>query len=363
MRLFVRAPRSRALLTVALLIGLGPVVVAASAGATAPASGAWSIERMRPGPEPSNSPSAVSCPSTTDCVASSGGALVTTTDGGRRWTRRHLPLAVVELGGISCPTTSHCWVVGNTSGDPSTGALFATTDGGTTWSTETVPSGLEGLWGGISCADVAHCWALIPVGTGNGTSVIATTDGGSTWKVQSLTIGGYANLTDISCPTRRRCSMATRSDNPHFDGDMGRTSDGGRTWATGQPAAADFDSVSCPTASRCWAVGVDNTDSAGLAFATTDGGKTWAPETLPGATERLEGISCPTTSDCTAVGQSGVIVTTDGGSTWNGEVLPASLVAQQGVSCAAATACVAVGYTTTDAVILGQKPAQARGRA
>jgi photosystem II stability/assembly factor-like uncharacterized protein len=270
---------------------------------------------------------------------------------------------VVELGGISCPTTSHCGLVGYTSVDPSQGVLLATTDGGTTWSTETIPGGLEGLWGGISCADVSHCWALIPVGFGDGTSVIATTDGGATWKVQSLNIGGYADLTDIACPTRLRCAMATSIANPHFDGDIGRTTDGGRTWATGQPAVADFESVSCPTASHCWAVGVDNTDTTGLAFTTTDGGKTWAPETLPGATARLEGISCSTTSDCTAVGQSGVLATTDGGSTWNGEVLPSAVMAVQGVSCPAPSACVAVGYTATDAVILGQRPAQARGRA
>jgi len=361
MELSLRTARWRRLLTLALLFGFGPVVVATAARASTPAPGSWSIERQRPASEPVTL-AAVSCPSATECLASSGGALVATTDGGRRWRTTHLPKGVVKLGGISCPTTSHCWLVGFTSDDPSTGVLLATTNTGKTWGTETIPSGLEGLWGAVSCADVSHCWALIPVGSGNGTSAIATTDGGGTWTVQSLDIGGYASLTDMACPTRVRCSMATSIANPHFDGDIGRTTDGGRTWKTGQTAAADFESVSCPTATHCWAVGVDNADTTGLVFATGDGGRTWEPENVPGATAKLEGISCPSTSDCTAVGQSGVIATTDGGSTWTSEVLPAGVLGVQGVSCPPAP-CVAVGYTATDAVILGQQSSQARGRA
>ncbi len=179
--------------------------------------------------------------------------------------------------------------------------------------------------------------APIFVGEGNGTSTIGTTDGGATWHTQSLGIGGDADDTDLSCPTPSTCMVATISPNPHFLGTVARTTDGGATWQTeaGAPAA-DFDSVSCPTASDCFLLGhfFDGATDVPVVDATTDGGTTWTSEDLPAtpSPSRLMSLSCPTSSDCWVAVVSEVDASTDGGHSWVAESLPPAVGSTQGIT-------------------------------
>src|SRR5690349_16636746 len=70
-------------------------------------------------------------------------------------------------------------------------------------------------------------------------------------------------------------------------------------WALGErgPAAGTqgLDAVSCPTASRCWAVG------GRTIVATTNAGVSWSLQTPPSGVTSLAAISCPDPSHCWAV--------------------------------------------------------------
>jgi photosystem II stability/assembly factor-like uncharacterized protein len=90
--------------------------------------------------------------------------------------------------------------------------------------------------------------------------------------------------------------------------------------------AADFNSVSCPTASDCFALGNyynGPTTNVAVMDATTDGGTTWTSVNLPVTPSfRLMSLSCPTASDCFAAVDAVVEVSTDGGQSWAAEPLP-----------------------------------------
>jgi hypothetical protein len=84
-------------------------------------------------------------------------------------------------------------------------------------------------------------------------------------------------------------------------------------------AAGPLASVSCPTASDCWADGI-TTDTGAKVLATSNAGQSWHPESVP-VSPPLYGITCPTVTDCWAVGGTGpssrdvgkIVASTDGG--------------------------------------------------
>lgn len=132
----------------------------------------------------------------------------------------------------------------------------------------------------------------------------------------------------------------------------------GTPLVVGQPApggTGELGAVSCPTAKRCWAVGVagPNPAAAGakVIVATTDGGIGWkAKEVAGGSTPQLSGVSCPSPTDCMAVGSngaslpgSGVVVTTvDAGTTWSPATAPTNALTLTTVECATTSDCTAI---------------------
>ncbi len=135
--------------------------------------------------------------------------------------------------------------------------------------------------------------------------------------------------------------------------------------APSYPANGLFNSVSCPVAGQCTAVGESLDGSPTEALAAGLSGGAWSlqsPVDLPfPLASDLSGVSCATASACAAVGNAVIftivpIVELWNGSDWTGAfagpptqqgAVAASL---GGVSCAAAQECDAVGYT----FVLGQ---------
>ena len=60
--------------------------------------------------------------------------------------------STAKLRGVSCPTDSTCFAVGDSA------TILATTDGGATWNPQTAPGGVSTL-NAVSCADTMHCVA------------------------------------------------------------------------------------------------------------------------------------------------------------------------------------------------------------
>jgi hypothetical protein len=153
----------------------------------------------------------VSCPTSTVCYAISnvideGTAVLKSTDSARTWARVALApgsdvttklLRSSYFDAISCPTSASCTIVG--SGGPHL-LVIRTDDGGAQWRwTFGPPDPLlaEAGWSpDVSCADAATCVIA------DGRRALRTTNSGVTWKT-SLIPRGY--LQSLSCPTARRC--------------------------------------------------------------------------------------------------------------------------------------------------------------
>jgi photosystem II stability/assembly factor-like uncharacterized protein len=116
------------------------------------------------------------------------------------------------------------------------------------------------------------------------------------------------------------------------------------------PASGSFDSVACPTASSCVAVGAAS-DGTGAIATTGDSGANWAGRSAPAKANGLNSVSCGNQSHCTAVGSNTLISTSDGGTTWASDSVPDKNVNLLGVSCASANDCVATGLSSPSPVL------------
>lgn len=124
--------------------------------------------------------------------------------------------------------------------------------------------------------------------------------------------------------------------------------------------------VSCPSATRCAAVGFDISGPRDVALPELWNGKIWQdPVPVKGdpllstKISVLEDVSCPSTTECELVGVTGNSGTLPLAALWNGKLGKASISSQPvqvppgstfanlaGVSCTSVNACTAVGFFT-----------------
>src|SRR5262249_30259057 len=82
------------------------------------------------------------------------------------------------------------------------------------------------------------------------------------------------------------------------------TINGGTTWnLQSSGTTQELNDISCPTTNTCFAVGGNDSYSAGLILATTNGGSSWT--TFTSAPQPLIGVNCPSPTTCFAVGGNG----------------------------------------------------------
>lgn len=144
------------------------------------------------------------------------------------------------------------------------------------------------------------------------------------WTVTPL---GPAEFNAVACSAPTYCVALGP------DGWMASSDDGGAQWTTGRMASFDnttFDSVVCPSASRCVAIGFDyeaisvsGYSEVGVAAVSLDGGRHWRHARISGSVYLSGGLACPTPDVCYAAASglheavSGfLLVSTDGGLTW-----------------------------------------------
>lgn len=252
----------------------------------------------------------------------------------------------------------------------------------TTWTLATTPSDSHSALGGVACADATHCWA---VGEDDGTVLIETWNG-STWVASSGSEDGA--LSAISCFSNSNCWAVGLEDDEsavhagggsggdvplfaHWDGTSWTFTDGIGSGQYDTSGDTELESVSCPSATLCWAVGVVSPYASGNPDTTLYEeytGGAWSEDTadsgVAGDTDAtLNGISCGDATHCQAVGNwdsgpnsdeaftsgwtssGGWNDTTGGEGTLNVTTsLSAGYGALQGVSCVSADDCWAVGY-------------------
>lgn len=328
------------------------VPVSGIAETTGDAGSNWSVQSMPPG---SWDFSAISCPSALVCVATStvtpeqtvtstavgGDGVVFTTDGGVTWQDAAVEPDFGSFAGISCSSTTDCVAVGSN-------MVAKTTDGGRTWSWK----GLAYAFNSVSCTSTQNCVAV--AGATESTfainteaTVFTTTDGGTTW-TQEPVPSNLSTINSVSCPTASNCvAVGTGSLYPS-SGSAGviiASHDGGRTWSIEPiaPGAYPLNAVSCGLATACVASGLS-----GETFVTTNGGQTWIQSTVPGVAS-IASLSCPNSSNCVAVGTdslgngAAIATSTNGGSTWADQTVPLTVTALSGVACPTISGCITVG--------------------
>jgi photosystem II stability/assembly factor-like uncharacterized protein len=210
-------------------------------------------------------------------LASIGGTLFRTRDGGQTWTPQG---STKNLSGIAFVSPSIGWGVRPASLD---GNLVATTDGGRTWAVAVQPchrsvrfDGPTG-WQRAPVNFVSDVWFtsssqgwVLCAGDGAGGSapvaVLRTTDGGSTWtECQALWDVEPGGLQFLSSSIGWRWAFD--------DGVTERTTDGGRTWHRGRGSFAETggpeDSIWFVSLQVGYALG------SGDVWRTNSGGETW----------------------------------------------------------------------------------------
>jgi photosystem II stability/assembly factor-like uncharacterized protein len=270
---------------------------------------------------------------TTGFVATSDGKMYGTTDGANSWK----PVSETNRSVRSITFVSA--TVGYAVGD---GSLFLkTTDAGATWKPQDVGGpGPQDLTG-VQCADEKTC----VITTKAGTRVIVTKDGGETFayptpSTDPLFAAAFASTTRLVAAGEQGSTAASDDAGANFapvggrllgaftrvragrvagsafapgpDGTLGRTTDGGKSWARGNVATSqDVLDVSFPSVADGYALDV----SGGL-FNTDDGGQSW--KTLDtGSTARPAAVYAPTASTVMVIGPTGVRRSTDGGGSFS----------------------------------------------
>ncbi|HZV75647.1 MAG TPA: hypothetical protein VFF79_18195 [Conexibacter sp.] len=235
-----------------------------------------------------------------------GGLVLRTDDGGATWTPKNLAVGGVDYTSIRCTGTQLCLLT--------TGAgtqLVRTADAGDTAGT-VVTASTDPIYAAAFASPTRVS------GAGDHGATVVSDDAG----VRFEPIGGRISgtFTALRAGGAKDTAFA-----PGAGGALAKTTDGGRTWRTGNvPTTADLLDVSFPSATAGYALDVD-----GGLFRTDNGGATW--KTLgTGSTLRPGAVLAPDASSVLVVGPRGLRRSADAGETFDQVRSRAVLRAQLG---------------------------------
>ncbi|HEX3925625.1 MAG TPA: hypothetical protein VHY31_25330 [Streptosporangiaceae bacterium] len=270
-----------------------------------------------------------------------------------------------EPGSLTCPTATTCYVEGDNatsdSGPADLDTMYVSYDGAVSWNTLPVPAGIT-FTSALSCGSAASCAAGA---LDHGQPVfVSTADGAHSWTIDPLPAGD-GQILQLSCATATTCAGLVTATPPtpprqYYTGvKFLATTDGGRRFAASAfPAGAFMQNVSCPTATECVALGVNNSDTPtrGVALTTRDAGAHWSPGTLPAGmtVDPFPPFTCVDASHCFMIGDvrspnayewTAMAVTADSGRTWTERPFPASAPnpVMSGIACPTARTCYTSG--------------------
>jgi photosystem II stability/assembly factor-like uncharacterized protein len=221
-----------------------------------------------------------------------GGLMMRTLDGGEIWDARDLGAGPRAYTGIRCSGTQLC-VLTTEDGTQ----LVRTTDAGQTHGTVVTPSTDP-----IHAAAFASATRVAAVGA-NGATVRSDDAGVTFAPIGGRLSGRYEAI--------RAGGAAGTAYAPGAAGALAKTTDGGRTWTTGNvPTSADLIDVSFPTEAVGYALDRD----AGL-FRTGNGGGVWKALGT-GSVRRPRAVLAPDANTVLVVGPRGMRRSTDAGETF-----------------------------------------------
>ncbi len=274
-----------------------------------------------------------------------------------------------ELSRVSCPRTNRCVAVGSFTTSSTTKTLVESWNG-TDWSIVPSPNPHAAAFAtlnGVSCATTTNCFAVGYHSIGSRYATLVEHWDGMRWSVMTSpnpTGSTFAALNDVSCPTVTRCvAVGYQSNNAeaktlveHWNGT--RWSTGASPNPTGSFSTV-LNGVSCPNPNHCVAVGYFLPSPAAQPLVESWNGTSWqiiaSPKRTGARFSLLSGVSCPGATNCFAVGfdsNSGyqTLVEHWNGTTWSVMTSPnhpgSYSTVLSGVSCPSTTSCFAVGNYT-----------------
>jgi hypothetical protein len=240
----------------------------------------------------------------------------------------------VDTSDVVCPSVGWCVAVGVGLG--ASGGNLQTLSNGS-WTSQNASPGTDNILNSVACPSVGSC---VAVGTSDneGSGVIETLSGG-TWTGMTAPLIGlnpapapYPDviLDQVSCPTETFCTAVGQYEDTTYGNEgLIETLSGGTWQATTAPLSGltpapelpvssgnpvDLDSVSCPSAGSCFAVGsyYDTTGDNVFGLIETLNGGDWIASTAPssglnpasGANPAVTfaQLDCSTVTSCVAVG-------------------------------------------------------------
>ncbi len=293
---------------------------------TSAVTGSWSIAPSPNGGFAPTSLSAVTCVTASDCWAVGRTEIGHTYANtallhwnGSSWQVTPSPSVEQETNGlvdISCVSSSSCWAVGYRIilQTVQVQTLILRWDG-VSWQivpSPNVGSGFNALYG-VSCSSESDCWAVgFKNGGSQATTLIHRWDGVA-WTVHdSPNVGSQNNvLNAITCLSSSDCRAVG------YSGAAGAKSSlvaqwNGSAWTgsvlPSQPLAQEnnLTSITCNSASSCWAVGDTYNGAVHQTLIEQWNGTSWASAVTPngGADNYLSRVTCASALDCWAVGNS-----------------------------------------------------------
>jgi hypothetical protein len=199
----------------------------------------------------------------------------------------------------------------------------------------------------VSCTSASNCVAVGNYQNSADSYALAEHWNGSTWALQAPVnpSGDTAFfLAGVSCPTATYCIAVGVNQPTVASSTVVAEVWNGSTWALQSavsPTLAWLSAVSCSATNNCEAVG---TDSAGT-LAEHWNGSAWSTQTVPAAVKGLSAVDCVSATFCEATSGSAEAASWNG-STWSAQTMqPGTIFA---VACGSASSCEAVGYSYID---------------
>ena len=289
---------------------------------------------------------------------------------GHSWKRlRGLPTYFTQLNGVACPSVKVCVAVGEGEQGKDVDAVSARWNG-SSWTGLTTPSPGGNDSGqtltSVSCPSVTYCIATSSgpgmFGSGNGTGAFAEKwTGGPAWTLLSVpdpptftfdgTMEAPDSLAGVSCPSRTRC-MAVGGDEDTSNSAISSYSSfavswNGASWRVLRTSKVDvLRGVACAPRAYCLTTGTYLArNDATRTLAETWNGTSMRLASPPGLAGVLAPVSCPAASFCLAANGASAAI-------WNGTQWTSPGVSDTAVrtgiiswlSCVSRDFCMAMGF-------------------
>jgi hypothetical protein len=265
------------------------------------------------------------------------------------------------MNDVSCQASGDCMAVGSLTDSSFTSHVMTEQRVGSTWSVEPADElvgTLSSQFNGVSCPSAADCTAVGSYVTSSGQLPLAELWGGSGWSIDAFSAPSGAatsTLNGVDCWAASSClAVGSWSASADGSGDTALAAVwNGSSWTLTSPVipagavAAEFNGVSCPSATHCVAVGDYSTGNGALPLAEAWNGAAWTVQATPAtAAAELGGVSCTSASACTAVGRGAMALR------WNGTAWSQQKLARphrgtvpdlSSVSCTSGGTCTGVG--------------------